>query len=672
MPYDTGNPLGSTDFRDLSDNAANFDKFANGESPAYADRFGVLRRSISGMNADFLGAQDGRAEQFQAFLDKSNYSYVGGDYAAGLQFVSRAQYTARNGVLYVPSATMTLPYTTTGVWANEQSLFKVLNADSVLRQDLAASNGDTLIGATLPDGSTGTVDDYLKYLGRRQAVVLLEKPGVDRTAEILAAIQSMRANPASILDDIGGTTITAYSSGKLILGPGVFIIQADQLVLTQDLGLTIEGQGSRRTNNAVHAPTTLLVSGTSAGIGVQFKGSGARGGQLKDLDLCYADANFTGDLIDVYNCPGVTLKRVFVGTYGVTGSTRQQTANSAIRTTYDEFLLVDECVFDGAKMGWWSDDVRASSNGNTFGGSNTTFKNCVWYDFTQKMVYHRGNRTRIGVTFANCTFNPINVNVQNSLDMRNVEGLDIDNCHFAGSVSNYSVNGWVYIENSKGQLRNSQLDDNCPAGTISGQMDVSNNRIYCTTGWNFTGGVITGKGNTYSKGTAAVSVSPTIALTLDIGPDYFKADVGYSYQLAASTLVDGRINYALSQDGSTNKIANSAINVSIQAVGTPITTVTGNRSLTAKESGTLFVASGSAAQTIGLPAPTPGVKFSILKSVAQSLTITATGSAIYTGSGSTKTVATSAAADVGGSLTVESIGTSGWRVSSQVGTWSYS
>lgn len=50
--YNTGNPIGSTDARDLYDNAQILDKAVNGTG-TYADRFGVARRSLAKMDSDF-------------------------------------------------------------------------------------------------------------------------------------------------------------------------------------------------------------------------------------------------------------------------------------------------------------------------------------------------------------------------------------------------------------------------------------------------------------------------------------------------------------------------------------------------------------------------------------------------------------------------------------------
>ena len=144
MAYNTGNPLGSSDFKDLSDNAVNFDKYSNGPDPTYPNRFGELKLSISGMNEEFINAQEGREAEFQAFLAHSAFTFIG-DYAAGLNFTNRSQYMIRDGVAYRLATATAVPYTSTGNWALESSKFSPISSDDILRQDLAEPTGATLV-----------------------------------------------------------------------------------------------------------------------------------------------------------------------------------------------------------------------------------------------------------------------------------------------------------------------------------------------------------------------------------------------------------------------------------------------------------------------------------------------------------------------------------------------
>ena len=240
MPYDTGNPVGSSDFRDLSDNAVNFDKYSVGDQPTFLNRRGQLKLSIEGMNQEFNSAQEGREAQFQTQLATIGYVWLA-DYGPGIQFTSRNQYIVRDGAAYTLADSTTLPYTTTGNWATEVSKFKILPADNILRTELAsltdATKGSALIGvAKMVNGGLAkslrsrfegahVIDFAVEYLTPAEITQLTasyatgvqnSKPTLDLTAKLLACIA-----------DAGGTAdITSaylYSPAKVIKLPaGVF------------------------------------------------------------------------------------------------------------------------------------------------------------------------------------------------------------------------------------------------------------------------------------------------------------------------------------------------------------------------------------------------------------------------------------------------------------------
>lgn len=173
MAFNTRHPVGSTDPRDLYDNATNFDKLMNGPDPFYADRLGKQRHSWSGMEEDFNNAQEGRASQFgasqqdfaarfAAFLQSSGYVDLG-NYAAGLNITEYNQTFTRNGVVYRAAYETKLPYQTTGNWDLERTNFVSLG-DASLRQDLANAT-DPALGAALVAFNGGTVADLATSSG---------------------------------------------------------------------------------------------------------------------------------------------------------------------------------------------------------------------------------------------------------------------------------------------------------------------------------------------------------------------------------------------------------------------------------------------------------------------------------------------------------------------------
>src|SRR5690554_498154 len=151
--YNTGNPVGSADPRDLYDNAENLDNFVNGDQAAYNDRLGRPRRSWQSVedqvnqqeaefNSDqsrreneFQAAQDDREGVFNAYLVSAGYQFAG-DYASGIEITQYNQVVRdTSGEFWRLSGSVTLPYTTTGAGLPEGGAF-VAVGDAALRQEL--------------------------------------------------------------------------------------------------------------------------------------------------------------------------------------------------------------------------------------------------------------------------------------------------------------------------------------------------------------------------------------------------------------------------------------------------------------------------------------------------------------------------------------------------------
>jgi hypothetical protein len=542
--------------------------------------------------------------------------------------------------------------------------------------DLALSSGSSTVGFL--QAGTGAVATTAQAKLRESVSVLdfgADPTGVaNSTTAIWNAIISLRANPVTILDTIGGSNITAYSSGVVNFPPGIFKISPDSLQIYQDLGLTLRGSGSRRTNNAVRASTTLLISGTSSGFGIQAYRSGGRGLTLEDMDICYETSAFTGNVLDVYDAPGVTANRCFFGTYGLTAGTRLQTAASCVRSTYDEFMHFNDCVFDGAALGWWSDDIRVF-DANTFGGSLTKFDSCVFYDFANNHIYHGGTRTRTGLVLSNTAFNPISVSPTSTcLNIDNVEALDVSGCGFAASVSSAPAVQWLRVTNSTGSLRSNFVDDLAPAGQVSGMLDITGNRFAGTNGLTVLSGVITGRSNEFSAGTYGWIIAPTGNLCFEIGPDLFKAPLTNSYRIAAdSAFLAGMIHYDSASDASASKFTNASSRVSIQNVDAKYFSVASTPyTVLITDTNRTILATGGSNQAFTLPTPIPGTTLSIAKVSSVNLVVTCAGGTNFYGQNSSAlTVATATGAAMG-TLTLDAYATVGWIVKSQVGAWTYS
>lgn len=166
--YATGNPVGSTNPKDLIDNSQNLDYLELGPLASYPDRLGVNRLSRAGIEASFAAAQAQReaehdadqarrenefdADQtrresefdiaqadrvgrFDTFIESSGWQDMGA-YTAGIVLTNHNQYVTYLNQPYTLKPSTPTPYTTTGVWGTEGVKF-MLRGDDTLRQELA-------------------------------------------------------------------------------------------------------------------------------------------------------------------------------------------------------------------------------------------------------------------------------------------------------------------------------------------------------------------------------------------------------------------------------------------------------------------------------------------------------------------------------------------------------
>ncbi|WP_223532585.1 hypothetical protein [Pseudomonas sp. GL-RE-20] len=202
MSYNTRNPIGSTDPRDLSDNAKCLDSFANGPEPTYTDRLGANRKSIPGMIAEFEtyqlqrgeafhsaqtnresafdAAQASRRSDFATFMDASGFESPVA-YIAGLVLSRITQTVSYLGNEYRVKSQL-IPLTTT-TWATDESKLKLVGDDS-LRQEMALAGGSQKVGwsRTILSGTIKTVGEMLSaqaYNVWEYADSIISKPTSD-------------------------------------------------------------------------------------------------------------------------------------------------------------------------------------------------------------------------------------------------------------------------------------------------------------------------------------------------------------------------------------------------------------------------------------------------------------------------------------------------------------
>ncbi|KRP60302.1 glycosyl hydrolase family 28-related protein [Pseudomonas trivialis] len=320
MPYDTLNPVPSTDPRDLYDTAAITDKYVNGDQPFVADRLGKQRRTWMGMEEDFKNAQEGRATQFDQFLAGSAFVWLG-DYGAGITFTSRSQYTVRNGYAYRLADSTTLPYTTTGNWALEQTKFSLMNSDDILRQELSQPSGAGMSGFSEAEAyPPGTVGLALKSAARKtvKSFGAVGDGTTDDTAAVLAAIADAGENGVVVFDRnseflvSGGVVVQltgqqwigegGQRSARLKKGSNGDLVRMGNLSSISDL--TLNNNGDNFTGRGIYIPSgfsqnlTRVRSVRSKGPSLEFA-QDAGGG-------CNVVA-FEGDTIDQLTVGGIRI-----------------------------------------------------------------------------------------------------------------------------------------------------------------------------------------------------------------------------------------------------------------------------------------------------------------------------------------------------------------------------
>lgn len=159
-------PISLQQLRNASEDAQDLERYINDDIPS------LIQTRIGGQKPNWAKVISDIQAEFQQFLLDSGYVLLG-DYAAGLTITALNQIFSKDGELYRASAGLALPYTTTGVWADEADKF-VSVGDAVLRQDIANSV-DTDLGSALIGGANRVVDtvaDVRKQRGTKNPYVV--------------------------------------------------------------------------------------------------------------------------------------------------------------------------------------------------------------------------------------------------------------------------------------------------------------------------------------------------------------------------------------------------------------------------------------------------------------------------------------------------------------------
>ena len=241
MTFNTGNPIGSTDARDLSDNAENFDTALGTLDATWTDRLGVTRDSFEGR------------------LAKGSFYRVG-TFAAGYTLTNMRQTLEYNGHEYSWAGTFpkvvaagATPATSGGIGAGAW----VDRTDVTLRDELSADSGTGLLGFSHEIFySPATAGFRLK-----NAVYATDTPfnaptdGLDASSNINAALTYCAANNKDLILD------RLFAAGSTIAIPS----NVSVICLTRQCGINSTAVGA---NSAVSISgiNSKFIGGTVKGI----------------------------------------------------------------------------------------------------------------------------------------------------------------------------------------------------------------------------------------------------------------------------------------------------------------------------------------------------------------------------------------------------------------------
>lgn len=136
MRYNTGNPVGpdgSSDPRDLFDNAGIIDQLMTGPLGEYLDRLGVPLKSWRGI-----------MQQVTDYLIAQGYESIYLAYGAGVVVERQTQLVQRSGELYRVMNASDIPLTLTGTWTTDAPKLQAVG-DAALRQALASPTGAEMV-----------------------------------------------------------------------------------------------------------------------------------------------------------------------------------------------------------------------------------------------------------------------------------------------------------------------------------------------------------------------------------------------------------------------------------------------------------------------------------------------------------------------------------------------
>lgn len=244
--YNTGNPVPSTEVKDLFDNCQTEDEFVNSSELVTVTRLGETRSTLAGLNADF-----------NAFLQKSGFETQHLTYVAGstLKIDRVTQLVDYNGSVYRVKMPSAFPVTLSGTWSTDSAKLVDIG-DSSLRQALASSTGTDLIyqGSQKLTDILNALDSEIDAVGNK--VVKIGNPndfafGLIKTNDYDYATLSANISPAvSAYTKTNFDANGVHSAGSVgvLTSPISNASTAPIFLLTLEISTSIPGRIKVQTN----------------------------------------------------------------------------------------------------------------------------------------------------------------------------------------------------------------------------------------------------------------------------------------------------------------------------------------------------------------------------------------------------------------------------------------
>lgn len=400
--FNTGNPLGSNDPRDLDDNAKNMDLAVNSDAPQWVDRFGRPRLPLMEQERQFVAAQERHEDEFQSaqedrsnrfndFIASSGYQFVG-DYGPGIEITEYNQLVRdSNGEFWRVSGQVGLPYVTTGAGVPEDGAL-VPAGDAVLRQDLSDPDmGPGIVGFDksiyYPNQTIGGA--IRNALSGVEYVESFRTPGLSDSNTIRSALDYIESNR------VGKTTVLVFEASREYVYD-----RTAELRTINNLLINLNGATLRRA--PATATRAFLAQDTGTGQSSIYVDAIPENWEVGDYLAAYSgpsDAQTSKNVCRITNIIRAENRVTLSGGFGSFGGyTTLIPAGTTVAKKYGAFVGRPSSTEAGIPTpGGVNYNVHIVGPG-IIDGNSAQQENNSWY-FNNEIVLHGRSSSVVGISF---------------------------------------------------------------------------------------------------------------------------------------------------------------------------------------------------------------------------------------------------------------------------------